>query len=259
MVRKLIVIDEEKCDGCGECVGACAEGALALVDGKAKLLRDDYCDGLGNCLPACHTGAITFVEREAAAYDEEAVKAHIASQHAAKNAPKMHFHAAPNAHTHAPTHAHEANEAHECGCPGSKATVFAKKEAQNTENIGAPVQSQLRQWPVQIKLVSPNASFFDGAELLIAADCCAYAYGNFHNDFMQGKVTVIGCPKLDMIDYTQKLHSIIANHNIRSLTVVKMEVPCCTGIEHAAANALASSGKKIPFAAITLSLDGAIL
>ena len=272
MVRKVIVIDEEKCDGCGECIGSCAEGALALVGGKAKLLRDDYCDGLGNCLPACHTGAITFVEREAAAYDEEAVRRHIASLHTAKNVAqnwgqngvqngaknvaqnpaKTHFHATPTPANDA-HESHEAHEAHECGCPGSQAAVFAKKQ---TQNAGARVESWLQQWPIQIKLVAANASFFDGADLLIAADCCAYAYGNFHNDYMRGKVTVIGCPKLDMTDYTQKLLAIIAGNDIRSITVVKMEVPCCTGIELAAVGALKNSGKQIPLTAITFSLDG---
>lgn len=204
MVRKIIKIDENACNGCGICADACHEGAIGIIDGKAKLLREDYCDGLGDCLPACPMGAITFEEREALAYDEEAVNK-------------------------------------------------AKKEKENTNN------SQLSQWPVQIKLVSPNAPYFNGANLLIAADCTAYAYGNFHKDFIKNRITLIGCPKLDMVDYSEKLTAIIANNEINSVTVVRMEVPCCGGIEYATKQAIANSNKFIPLQVITISTDGKIL
>ena len=196
MVRRVIQIDEEKCNGCGACAAACHESAIGMVDGKAKLLRDDYCDGLGDCLPACPTGAITFVEREAAAYDEAAV---------IRN------------------------------------------------------QRPLQQWPVQIKLAPVNAPYFDGAKLLVAADCSAYAYGDFHNRFIKGHVTLIGCPKLDNVDYSEKLTQIIAQNDIKSITVVRMEVPCCGGIEQAVKNALAASGKMIPWQVDIISTDGRIL
>ena len=199
MIRKIIQIDESKCNGCGLCAKACHEGAIGIAGGKAKLLRDDYCDGLGDCLPQCPTGAITFVEREAAAYDEKAVM-------------------------------------------------------ENKSRI-----SQLRQWPVQIKLVPVNAPYFDGVDLLIAADCTAYAYSNFHQDFIRGKVTLIGCPKLDSVDYSEKLTEIISENNIKSLTIVRMEVPCCGGIRNAAVTALKNSGKMIPWQVVTISTDGKIL
>lgn len=206
MIRRIIEIDEDKCNGCGACAAACHEGAIGMVDGKAKLLRDDYCDGLGDCLPTCPTGAIRFVEREAAAYDEQAVL---------ENQKK----AAP-----------------------------------------AGIQpSQLAQWPCQIKLVPVNAPYFQGAKLLIAADCTAYAYANVHQEFMRGKVPIIGCPKLDDVDYSEKLTQILENNDIKSVTILRMEVPCCGGLEMAAKKALKESGKFIPWQVVTISIDGKIL
>lgn len=196
MIRRIIQIDEEKCNGCGACAAACHESAIGMVDGKAKLLRDDYCDGLGDCLPACPTGAITFVEREAAAYDEAAV---------IRN------------------------------------------------------QRSLQQWPVQIKLVQTSAPYFDGAKLLIAADCTAYAYASFHEDFKNEKIVLVGCPKLDSVDYSEKLEEIIRSNNITEVTIVRMEVPCCGGLEMAAKRALQNSGKFIPWQVATISVDGKIL
>ena len=196
MIRRIIQIDEEKCNGCGACAAACHESAIGMVDGKAKLLRDDYCDGLGDCLPACPTGAITFVEREAAAYDEAAV---------IRN------------------------------------------------------QRPLQQWPVQIKLVPTSAPYFDGAKLLIAADCTAYAYASFHEDFKNEKIVLVGCPKLDSVDYSEKLEEIIRSNNITEVTIVRMEVPCCGGLEMAAKKALQNSGKFIPWQVVTISIDGKIL
>ena len=203
MVRKIIRINEEKCNGCGACASACHEGAIEMIDGKAKLTRENYCDGLGDCLPACPTNAITFEEREAPAYDEAAVLA-------------------------------------------------AKQKKERTS-------SQLSQWPVQIKLVPIRAPYFEGANLLIAADCTAYAYGNFHNEFMCNRVTLIGCPKLDQVDYTEKLTEILKNNSINSVTIVRMEVPCCGGIEYAAKRALQASGKLIPWQVVTISTEGKIL
>lgn len=211
MIRKIIQIDEEKCNGCGACASACHEGAIGMVDGKAKLLRDDYCDGLGDCLPACPTGAISFIEREAAAYDE--------------------------------------------------AAVLAAKSMKRRETISkttTPQESQLRQWPVQIKLVPVNAPWFDGAKLLVAADCTAYAYAGFHQDFMKGHVTLIGCPKLDAVDYSIKLTEILRNNDIQSVTVLRMEVPCCGGIENAVKIALQDSGKFIPWNVVTITIEGSI-
>ena len=229
MVRRVIQIDEEKCNGCGICAEACHEGAIGIVDGKAKLLRDDYCDGLGDCLPNCPVGAISFIEREAAAYDEAAVQ-----ENKKKKMQAM-------------------GQAPVGGYPGSR------KPAEENQNAGSPVISQLRQWPVQIKLAPVNAPYFDGAKLLIAADCTAYAYGSFHQDFIRGKVTLIGCPKLDDVDYSEKLTEIIRNNDIKSVTVVRMEVPCCGGLEHAAVTALKNSGKFIPWNVVTISIDGKIL
>ena len=229
MIRKIIQIDENKCDGCGICVEACHEGAIGMVDGKAKLLRDDYCDGLGDCLPACPQGAITFVEREAAPYDEAAVLANKKQSACATG-----------------------------GCPGSMAKAIHRTEA--PAQAGAPRQtSQLRQWPVQIKLVPVAAPWFQGAKLLIAADCTAFAYANFHQDFMKDHITLVGCPKLDMVDYTEKLTAILQNNDIKSLTVVRMEVPCCGGIQMAAQRALQASGKFIPWQVVTISTDGRII
>ena len=228
MVRRIIHIDEEKCNGCGLCAKACHEGAIGMADGKAKLLRDDYCDGLGDCLPACPTGAITFVEREAAAYDEAAVLA-----------TKKEKAACPPG-----------------GCPGSMAKAIQRKQEE-----AAPVtmESQLRQWPVQIKLVPIRAPWFDGAKLLIAADCTAYAYANFHQEFIRDHITLIGCPKLDAVDYAIKLTEILKNNDIRSVTVVRMEVPCCGGIEFAVKRALQESGKFLPWNVVTVSTDGKII
>lgn len=235
MVRRVIQIDEEKCNGCGICAEACHEGAIGIVDGKAKLLRDDYCDGLGDCLPNCPVGAISFIEREAAAYDEAAVQENKKKQMQAMG------------------------QAPVGGCPGSRMRQLERKPAEENQNAGSPVSSQLRQWPVQIKLAPVNAPYFDGAKLLIAADCTAYAYGNFHQDFIRGKVTLIGCPKLDDVDYSEKLTEIIRNNDIKSVTVVRMEVPCCGGLEHAAVTALKNSGKFIPWNVVTISIDGKIL
>ena len=233
MIRKIIQINEEKCNGCGACANACHEGAIGMVNGKAKLLRDDYCDGMGDCLPECPTGAITFVEREAAAYDEAAVLA---------NKQKKLAQADGKVHT---------------GCPGSRSFQMERKDI-TAERAVAEV-SQLRQWPVQIKLAPINAAYFQGARLLIAADCTAYAYANFHQDFICGKITLIGCPKLDAVDYREKLTEIIQNNEIQSVTVVRMEVPCCGGIEQAAKEALRESGKFIPWQVVTISTDGRIL
>ena len=235
MVRRVIQIDEEKCNGCGICAEACHEGAIGIVDGKAKLLRDDYCDGLGDCLPNCPVGAISFIEREAAAYDEAAVQ---------ENKKKQ---------------MQEMGQAPVGGCPGSRMRQLERKPAEENQNASSPVSSQLRQWPVQIKLAPVNAPYFDGAKLLIAADCTAYAYGSFHQDFIRGKVTLIGCPKLDDVDYSEKLTEIIRNNDIKSVTVVRMEVPCCGGLEHAAVTALKNSGKFIPWNVVTISIDGKIL
>ena len=235
MVRRVIQIDEEKCNGCGICAEACHEGAIGIVDGKAKLLRDDYCDGLGDCLPNCPVGAISFIEREAAAYDEAAVQ-----ENKKKKLQAM-------------------GQAPVGGYPGSRMRQLERKPAEENQNAGSPVSSQLRQWPVQIKLAPVNAPYFDGAKLLIAADCTAYAYGSFHQDFIRGKVTLIGCPKLDDVDYSEKLTEIIRNNDIKSVTVVRMEVPCCGGLEHAAVTALKNSGKFIPWDVVTISIDGKIL
>ena len=235
MIRRIIQIDEEKCNGCGACAEACHEGAIGMVNGKATLLRDDYCDGLGDCLPTCPTGAISFVEREAAAYDEKAVQ-----ENMRKKAKSNHAAVPPT------------------GCPGSRMQRIQHSQ-ETTPSARVQTESQLGQWPYQIKLVPTNAPYFDGAKLLIAADCSAYAYARMHEDFMRGKITIIGCPKLDSIDYSEKLTQIIQNNNIQSVTVVRMEVPCCGGLELAAKKALQASGKFIPWQIVTISLDGKIL
>lgn len=229
MIRKIIKIDEEKCNGCGLCAAACHEGAIEMVDGKARLTREDYCDGLGDCLPACPVNAISFENREAPAYNEQAVLA-------AKQK--------------------KASGALPCGCPGTNSRAITRSEPSKPS---APVSSHLSQWPVQIKLVPINAPYFDNANLLIAADCTAYAYGNFHSEFIRNHITLIGCPKLDEGDYAEKLTAIIANNEIKSVTVVRMEVPCCGGIENAAKRALQASGKFIPWRVVTISTDGRIL
>ena len=233
MIRKIITIDEEKCNGCGLCAAACHEGAIGMVNGKAKLLRDDYCDGLGACLPHCPTEAISFEEREAAEYNEEAVQENMMRKQTEKLP---------------------------CGCPGSQSKVLQHEDKQeDTVNVTRESISRLAQWPVQIKLVPVNAPYFNNANLLIAADCSAYAYADFHNNFMKNKVTLIGCPKLDEGDYSEKLTAIIKENNIKSVTVTRMEVPCCGGIENAVKRALQNSGKFIPWQVVTISTDGRIL
>ena len=237
MKRRIIEIDQNKCNGCGACAAACHEGAIAMVNGKAQLMRDDYCDGLGDCLPTCPTAAITFVEREAAAYDEKAVE--------------------ENKRRRLQEKMQTEGMTLPCGCPGSQSRTIAHEEsaaACNTEAV-----SRLSQWPVQIKLVPTRAPYFDGAKLLVAADCTAYAYARMHEQFMRGKVTLIGCPKLDAVDYSEKLTQILRTHEIRSVTVVRMEVPCCGGLEFAVKTALQSCGKLIPWQTVTISVDGKIL
>ena len=239
MIRKIVKIDQEKCNGCGLCVTACHEGAIGMKEGKAVLLRDDYCDGLGDCLPACPTGAISFEEREALAYDEAAV---MANMKAAKEKTVQ-------------------SGDLPCGCPGSMARSLSPAPAAPTAPSapGGFSSSALRQWPVQIKLAPVQAPYFDGARLLIAADCTAFSFAGFHERFMKNHITLIGCPKLDEGDYAEKLTEILRLNNIKSLAVVRMEVPCCGGIEHAVKTALAQSGKMIPWQVFTLSTDGHIL
>ena len=232
MIRRIIQIDREKCNGCGACAEACHEGAIAMVDGKAELMRDDYCDGLGDCLPACPTGAITFVEREAAAYDEQTVM---------ENKQKK---------------MRKEGMTLPCGCPGSQSRQIKRAEDPHAGAQCAVQESRLSQWPVQIKLVPVNAPYFDGAKLLIAADCTAYAYAAFHERFMRGHITLVGCPKLDGVDYAEKLTEIIRENDVKSVTVVRMEVPCCGGLERAAVTALKNSGKFIPWQVVTVTLDG---
>ena len=229
MFRRIIKIDEEKCSGCGLCVRACHEGAIGLVNGKARLMREDYCDGLGDCLPACPENAISFEEREAPAYNEAAVLA------AKKNAGQS-------------------------GCPGAALRTITR-EASSVEREAAPVSpvNRLRQWPVQIKLVPVNAPFFNGADLLIAADCTAYAYGRFHEDFIRGRICLIGCPKLDQTDYAEKLAEIFAANDIKSITLARMQVPCCGGLEKAVMRALLASGKSIPCQVKVISSEGKII
>lgn len=233
MIRKIIKINEDECIGCGLCADACREGAIAIVNGKAKLIRDDYCDGLGNCLPTCPTGAISFEEREADEYNEEAVTQ---------------------------SKLEKQEEKLPCGCQGTQSKSISHSEQHNscceTNNENA---SQLLQWPVQIRLAPVNAPYFNNANLLVAADCTAYAFGDFHNRFVKNRITLIGCPKLDDIDYSEKLTEIIKNNSIKSVMVVRMEVPCCGGIENAVKQALQNSGKMIPWQVVTISTDGKIL
>lgn len=234
MIRKIITIDSEKCNGCGACAKACHEGAIGMKNRKAVLLRDDYCDGLGDCLPACPTGAITFVHREAAAYDEKAVQQNKKLQ------------------------SENGCSVSHLGCPGNRIHSFAPQcpTDEHPEPISAP--SCLGQWPCQIKLVPVNAPYFENAELLIAADCTAFAYGSLHSDFMKGKITLIGCPKLDAVDYSLKLSQIISGNSIKNITLLRMEVPCCGGLELAAKRALEASGKALSLRVVTFTLDGHI-
>ena len=237
MKRRIIEIDQNKCNGCGACAAACHEGAIAMVNGKAQLMRDDYCDGLGDCLPTCPTAAITFVEREAAAYDEKAVEEN--KQRKLQEKMQAEGMSIP------------------CGCPGSQSRTIAHEESAAVCDTTAV--SRLSQWPVQIKLVPTRAPYFDGAKLLIAADCTAYAYAAFHEKFIKGHITLVGCPKLDSVDYSEKLTEIIRENDIKSVTIVRMEVPCCGGLEFAAKTALQQSGKFIPWQVVTISTDGKIL
>ena len=238
MIRKIIHIDEDKCNGCGLCATACHEGAIDIIDGKAKLVRENFCDGFGDCLPGCPTGAITFEEREAPAYDEAAVQE---SKKKKELQEKM-------------------KHLHEGGCPGSRMRML-EQPGEAGSNIAEPMRQapQLRNWPVQIKLAPINAPYFNKAKLLIAADCTAYAYANFHQEFMCCKVTLVGCPKLDAVDYSEKLTEIIRSNEIQEVTIVRMEVPCCGGLEMAAKKALQASGKFIPWQVVTISIDGKIL
>lgn len=231
MIRKIIKIDEEKCNGCGACAEACHEGAIDIVDGKAKLAREHYCDGLGDCLPNCPMGAITFEERDAPAYDEQAVNAS-KQQKASKTLP--------------------------CGCPSTHSHSISR--ANHSARFSAePSTSQLAQWPCQIKLAPPNAPYFNNAHLLVAADCTAYAYASIHNDFMQGKVTLIGCPKLDGVDYSAKLTEILQLNDVQSVTVLRMQVPCCGGLEMAVRKAITNSKKSVPCRVVIVTINGEIL
>lgn len=237
MIRKIVQIDKSRCNGCGACAAACYEGAIGMVNGKATLLRDDYCDGLGDCLPSCPTNAISITEREAASYDEIAVL---------RNKQKTQV----------------SEEILPCGCPGSQAKRIERVKNDCPTEIQAVLQEKpscLSQWPVQIKLVPTSATYFEGARLLIAADCTAYAYAEFHERFIKNHITLVGCPKLDSIDYSEKLAEIIRNNNIISVTVVLMEVPCCGGLENAVRKALQGSGKSIPWQVVTISTEGKIL
>lgn len=247
MIRKIVRIDEEKCTGCGLCASACHENAIIMENGKAHLLRDDFCDGFGDCLPACPAGAITIEERESAEYNPAAVemRKQILAQQAS---------GAPMAHPHAG------------GCPGSAMHTFNRtqnpsqtSESENENAERTTARSELMQWPVQIKLLPVQAPFYENANLLIAADCTAYAYAAFHRDFIKNHITLVGCPKLDEGDYTEKLTAIISQNNIKSLTIVRMEVPCCGGLERAATEALKTSGKFIPWRVVVISRDGEII
>ena len=236
MKRRIIESYQNKCNGCGACAAACHEGAIAMVNGKAQLMRDDYCDGLGDCLPTCPTAAITFVEREAAAYDEKAVE--------------------ENKRRRLQEKMQTEGMTLPCGCPGSQSRTIAHEEsaaACNTEAV-----SRLSQWPVQIKLVPARAPYFDGAKLLIAADCTAYAYAAFHEKFIKGHITLVGCPKLDSVDYSEKLTEIIRENDIKSVTIVRMEVPCCGGLQRAVETAAANSGKDIPVTTKIVTTDGKV-
>jgi NAD-dependent dihydropyrimidine dehydrogenase PreA subunit len=234
MLRKIVQINEEKCDGCGLCIGACHEAALQLVNGKAKLVSDNLCDGLGACLPDCPRGAINIIEREAVAFDEAAVERHTAGSQPAENVPPL-----------------------ACGCPGSTAKAIKRAGTANP-HTALPAVSELQQWPCQLQLVPAGAAYFDNAHLLVTADCAAYAYANMHADFMRNKITVIGCPKLDHADYAAKLTQILQLHEIKSVTVVRMEVPCCGGLVNAVKEALTASGKMIPWQVAIIGTDGTV-
>lgn len=249
MVRRIIEIDQEKCNGCGACAAACHEGAIGMVNGKATLLRDDYCDGLGDCLPTCPTGAITFVEREAAAYDEEAVKANMLAKKAAELKGSV-----PVTRSGC-----SGSVPQTMGCPGSMSQALQQAITPATPAVHSGAASHLGQWPIQIKLMPIEAPFYQGAKLLIAADCTAFSRADFHERFMRGRITIIGCPKLDMVDYADKLTEIIRRNDIREVTVVRMEVPCCGGIQRAVETALQNSGKFIPWQVVTLGRNGSIL
>lgn len=277
MVRRVIEIDEEACIGCGLCANACHEGAIGMVNGKAKLMRDDYCDGFGDCLPACPVDAIKFIEREAAAYDEAAVLAAKKAKETAnklssamssiknnnvksKNEMKDNF---TDANGNYSKH-RDADMIEPCGCPGTRAqTIIHDNSDDNScnvnNNVSEKIQSELTQWPVQIQLLPVTAPFYNNANLLIAADCTAYAYGDFHRKFVKNRVVLVGCPKLDDADYQSKLTAIISQNDIKSVTIVRMEVPCCGGLENAAKEALKASGKFIPWQVVTISTDGRIL
>ena len=269
MVRQIIHIDEEKCNGCGICAGACHEGAIDIIDGKAKLVRENFCDGFGDCLPNCPTGAITFEEREAPAYDEAAVKESQRRKTGKNNLKEREQSMIREAEQNEIGNKNErtaGNLPHAAGhgCPGSRFMQFdhssgEQEESKQTSAMYAKPVSRLNQWPCQIKLLPTRAPFYDGAKLLIAADCTAYAYAGMHEEFMKGRITLIGCPKLDDIDYSEKLTEIIRDNDIRSVTIVRMEVPCCGGLQRAAENALRSSGKFIPWQVVTISRDGRIL
>ncbi|MEE3473677.1 MAG: 4Fe-4S binding protein [Butyrivibrio hungatei] len=255
MVRKIIKIDEEKCNGCGICANACHEGAIDIVNGKAKLVRENFCDGFGDCLPGCHMGAISFEEREAPAYDEAAVKAAQEKKGLDKDMHQCENKMMNEMEQHAAGH----------GCPGSKFMTLKRSNQEDNDPSQDMISrmsshpSRLMQWPCQIKLLPTQADFYNGAKLLIAADCTAYAYANMHEEFMKGKVTMIGCPKLDEGDYTEKLTEIITNNDIVSVTIVRMEVPCCGGLQRAAENAIKNSGKFLPWQVVTISRDGEVL
>ena len=265
MKRKIVEIDEAKCNGCGLCANACHEGAIAMVGGKAKLVKDDYCDGMGDCLPECPAGAIKIVEREAAAYDEKAVQ----ERKMAKMQELMKVGGMSLAGKMPPPGGLDRRSLGGGGCPGKAMRQFnrtggpqssaavADAQERPRQSFGTP--SELAQWPCQIRLVPVKAPFFKGAKLLIAADCTAYAYANFHQEFMRGKVTIVGCPKLDPVDYSEKLTDILRENDIKSVTIVRMEVPCCGGLELAAKKALQASGKFIPWQVVTLSLDGQVI
>ncbi len=250
MIRKIIHIDEDKCNGCGLCVNACHEGAIEMINGKAKLVSDEYCDGLGNCLPECPTGAINMIEREAVAFDEAVVE-----ERMKQNANKGHD-----------TKRNEEVKPIACGCPGTAARMMERKQqpvqanSSEARTVEPQAVSELRQWPVQLTLVNPNASYFQDADLLVAADCTAFAYAGFHKDFIKGRITVIGCPKLDDNEfYKEKLAEILRVNDIKSITVIRMQVPCCGGIVSAVKGAMLNSGTIVPYREVTISPDGNVV